>query len=375
MIVSSDSDVECKLSITIPRHPHWEDGSWLLPIVNLGSHSCIGWRVNIKTTTGPKKEEYFELDKTMPEQPVMIFMTFPEEWQARSFEWWSPMHQQARCPKAKTSAASCVVCRPFLTSGVMTFLEACALTAFGKLKKTALLRIAKLLFPDLDLRASMTLFEILVAMMSIVLKDLNFMQVLELLKQRFQDNEQCLFMRNLLAQDVFDELDRDEKQEAEEEERRDREEEAQRRSFRTEWAAEKANTVPKAPPAKAKGAAKGAAKAAPAPAPPPLRIPDDIPEQYSVKHLAPPGAFIWRANLHRAWAGHLPPYSRCSAPWSVPGGHCQALRMVLRNLWSHYLAERGLTKADCPVENLWQDVATAVSAAAASSEPAAAPPG
>ncbi|CAK0876142.1 unnamed protein product, partial [Prorocentrum cordatum] len=97
---------------------------------------------------------------------------------------------------------------------------------------------------------------------------------------------------------------------------------------------QKAKAVREAAP-KAKAKAKGKAKAKAAGGPPVRR---DFPTEFTqaeAKTFLPPGAHIWRAVSHAAWAGHYPPYSRISAPWSM--GETAAMKDVIRRLWIQYL--------------------------------------
>ena len=101
----------------------------------------------------------------------------------------------------------------------------------------------------------------------------------------------------------------------------------------------------------------------------PKELLDEIPEQYEVTGLLPPGASIWKARSHCAWAAHFPPWPRTSASWSLYG-HREALRRVLATVWTQYLEDQELTPADCPIAGIFPDSSVATAAAAARSSAA-----
>ena len=80
--------------------------------------------------------------------------------------------------------------------------------------------------------------------------------------------------------------------------------------------------------------------------------------QPDLKPLVPPGSTIWRGHKDGAWNGHLPPFKRVIATWSLYGHRPSAI-IVLRDLWTRYLMTRGLSESDCPIIGLFEGTGTA----------------
>ena len=95
--------------------------------------------------------------------------------------------------------------------------------------------------------------------------------------------------------------------------------------------------------------------------------------QQEASAMCPPGAYIWRALSNRAWAGHMPPHKRISAPWAQYTHRGAALN-VLQRLWGLYLAG---SDVQCPVEDLMgpQPVQEGAASSSSGAAPAAAAAG
>lgn len=125
-------------------------------------------------------------------------------------------------------------------------------------------------------------------------------------------------------------------------------------SFRREYAeAKKKHRPPQAAAAnhgrQAKGRSRGKASA-----PPARRLPPgDVVDLETAKALKPEGSFVWRAWTHEAWEGRLPPHKVVRRSWRG-GSAAVALKLVLRELWTQYLADEGLDRQHCPVEGLFE---------------------
>ena len=86
--------------------------------------------------------------------------------------------------------------------------------------------------------------------------------------------------------------------------------------------------------------------------------------QKAIQACMAPGSHAWRALKDGRTCWHLPPLKRCSVRWDVPGGEVAAATQVIRDSWSLYSSDKGLTLAACPISNLF--VAAPAAAADAS---------
>ena len=129
--------------------------------------------------------------------------------------------------------------------------------------------------------------------------------------------------------------------------------EVSRKDFAVEFKAMRKKAEADAKPAveppkkKAKGGGKGGG--------PPPPFPKD---KFTLTHaeaatMLPTGASIWRAHKDLRWGGHMPPFKRCSAKWGVAGlSEMEALRVVLRQMWSERLLLDGEDNSKCPIAGL-----------------------
>ena len=62
---------------------------------------------------------------------------------------------------------------------------------------------------------------------------------------------------------------------------------------------------------------------------------------------------MWVGYAREEWNGHLPPFRRHSCRWLAHGGSEEALRQVLRHLWSEYFLTTGEATSACPWEGLF----------------------
>ena len=82
------------------------------------------------------------------------------------------------------------------------------------------------------------------------------------------------------------------------------------------------------------------------------KLPCSIPH-LEAKQFVPPGASIWRGLQQGPWAGHMPPFPRCSARWSQYGEE-ESMRVILRKLWEQHLQLIGEGVSSCPIQGLFQ---------------------
>ena len=89
-----------------------------------------------------------------------------------------------------------------------------------------------------------------------------------------------------------------------------------------------------------------------------IQVPDQPPSQAAAKRLLPPGKVsIWKGNptgtRQGSWNIHYPPYPRYSRSWIAAGSEKQALKEVLRHVWSLWLKDHFLPREHCPLQNIW----------------------
>lgn len=244
-----------------------------------------------------------------------------------------------------------------MTTQAQPLLKCVALTAFGNMPKTSLLRLGQFLHPDAVAGLKdKPLLELLVHLAKELSGVTDDLEILKLLRRRTLPTSSSDVYQALLEEDtVLDIMDRDDKQEAERQIVSGKFEEAARlelhRSLKERKAIVKASGVGRKK-ARTTNVDDGIPKAIRAwKGPKELLL--EIPEQYEVRGLLPPGAHIWKANSHFAWAAYLSPWPRTSASWQLYD-HREALRRVLATVWQQYLDDNDLTPAACPIRGFFR---------------------
>jgi hypothetical protein len=307
-------------------------------------------------TFGGYETKYFDLCKD--NKPCLVFLVRPNDWQATTFEWWSPLHQCVSVPNSTEAKVAQARCRGVVSQNANTLLKVVASKAFGMLQKTALVRIAGAL--GIDLGRAKDLLDILVCMIGEVLGENDEYTVLQLIKHRVVPKDDSEFFQDMLeSDDVLDIMDPDDKEDARRDIAKGREQETERQSFKAAWKERKST-------AKAASKKKGKADAAKAFAKTwkgLKQFPENVPEQAQMKCMTPRGGYIWRANDQRAWCGHYKPWPRCSASW-LEHGPRESARIVIEQLWRFYLDDNDLPLSACPVKGVFTPPAGAASSSA-----------
>lgn len=73
--------------------------------------------------------------------------------------------------------------------------------------------------------------------------------------------------------------------------------------------------------------------------------------QSEAKKYIPPNTTIWRGLVNGSWQGECKPFARLFESWRK-SSEPEAMRRVIVGLWQRYLLKEGLTKEDCPWEDL-----------------------
>lgn len=84
----------------------------------------------------------------------------------------------------------------------------------------------------------------------------------------------------------------------------------------------------------------------------PRAVPPGTIDHGTGKALAPPGAYVWRALSDGRWCGKLSPYPEISRSWARYSER-GALIEMLQELWRQFLAPKGLSEADCPIDGIF----------------------
>jgi len=136
-------------------------------------------------------------------------------------------------------------------------------------------------------------------------------------------------------------LGRDEKELVNKEQKRQHELESELQDFEEDWVLEKKRQTP----------AVGRVRIVR------LDIPAGHIYQEGANTLKPPGTSVWRDNdvVEGGWAGHCPPYARCSSTIAVAKSDRGALIGVLRMLWKQHLKLTARTLQECPIKGLFTE--------------------
>ena len=82
---------------------------------------------------------------------------------------------------------------------------------------------------------------------------------------------------------------------------------------------------------------------------PALEMPQD-----EVRQFCPPTTHIWRGNCRREWWGHCLPYARVRESVQEHGNEeVDAIKAVVKTLWTQYLTREALDVYRCPVAGLF----------------------
>ena len=77
----------------------------------------------------------------------------------------------------------------------------------------------------------------------------------------------------------------------------------------------------------------------------PSELPFAIPQK-EAKLYVPPGAYIWRGMQRNEWWGHLAPFKRAKAKFTVKSEEQSSLKSTLRQLWSQYCWWKAIDKKE-----------------------------
>lgn len=327
-------------------------GKWLLPLVLVHTVGALAWPVWVSPQEPGGPLPSMTLRGCGRIDP--IFIIDASDWEARSFQWWSPL----RCKKEGFKSNADCHLRATLMTEAMPLIEAVGRTAFGTLPRTTLLRLSDLMGWQSDRHSS--LLQLVYMMVGQACQLTDEVSIMKILHLRAQPKECADMLQQLLEEEhIVENCDRDERQAMQQEVKSLAMEEKARTTFKAEWAArnqevqerKRNDSVPK-------GSRKGAAAKKVA-APKPWRGPkewkgEDPGLQANAKAFVPPGGSIWRANVHNQWAGHYRPYPRVSASWLMHGPQ-EALRIVIAKLWEQHLEAEGRPRSDCPIAGLFAE--------------------
>ena len=326
---------------------------WLLPLGCVAGSCFIAWPLVEKCVPGKPEVVYYELKTGVQVSDLSHALLDHEKWQARSIEWLAPLTQAQKYDGFGFASGQGMAVRPFATGPIEPILVAAARTAFGVMDKSWLQKLTDYLGVLCD---NMTyLFSLVFNLVAALIPGLSDDEMLEITCRRMvamstRDNDaMTMFMDIEDAHLAFGpeyatnwrKLRDDVKTEVQ-----------SFREYSGEWKTRYNRVHPPAPKAHPKAKAKGKAKAkAAAAAPPPLKLPDGALPHGLIKHLVPPGGYLWRASSG-SWQARYPPFGSVSRSWSLYG-HREAAVLCLRHLWRTYLMLRGQSESDCPVEGLF----------------------
>lgn len=318
---------------------------WFMPFSAIPGSSVLVWPGTVGRAEGGNDDVFFFVPA--PTSPTMLLVADFQEWTARSFTWRSPVYfgQGARQSGA---AEPPLAVRPTMASVEKPLLTICAEHGFWALPESWLQRLSALLgvpwhsrWSDCDAVFELTTKILGEASDDVVVGGLRHR--LSAMDAQMADDEDAL---NSLDEAVEVLEKRDEKTVAK------AKESAQVRaaevvSFR-EALKEKAAAV-RVASAKAKAGAKRQRRAAVRK----HKFPEGRVSHVDAKRLCPPDSFVWRGLNDGAWWGHMPPFKRISRSWSAYGEE-EALKIVLRHLWTLHLDTHGLDRESCIWEGLFE---------------------
>lgn len=328
-------------------------GEWHLVLGPMGNDACIGWPMNLKRAGD---NVYMVPQPTEGKRiiPRILVCLDHRDWEAAPVQFVSPLNFILQ------TGLSGHIWGVQMEVGKMEGLMGCAARlAFGDLSLTNLRALCEVASIPLDKGEDFfnTLFKLVQGVLGTSEED-----TMNILVRRCAAPASCDCLAELAEVDeVVEILGPQEKQDFNQDVSVVKNLEAERKKFTRQYGeknktilAARAKAAPKAKAA-GKGGQRGRGRGAWAPlseAAMLAMVPPGAITQQEASSMAPPGAHIWRSLGSANWQGHLPNHRRKSRSWALYG-HRESCILVLQELWRQYLAERGETEADCPVQGIF----------------------
>lgn len=345
-------------------------GPWLFAIRSWPDSAVLCFPA--KTMKVPGTDDlYWEPDLSFDAPTLMPFWRL-DGLEAVAYVWRPPSWQVATHPAMRELSPAL---RAFSSAGVapMPLLTVAAECAFWDIERSTLVRLGG--FVGAHIEPSMSLFDVVTGLIKHALPEATDERVITIMKQRVamlsRKNE---WTDDLLEVDEAAELLQpgDVKQ-LRTEQKAARETQAETQKFKACYKERAKVIATKAAEAVAgagqRARKRGKNKAVAEGVGYPSRVPRWPEHSVSIeaaRSVVPRGATLWRDVRFGNWQGHFQPYPRISRSWARYG-ELPALRLVLQNLWSWWLLDRGLDQASCPVEGIFDGAEASGAAPSASS--------
>lgn len=324
---------------------------WHFALAHCPGSAAILWPATPGTTPAGEADYWVPSDRV--KEPCIVSVTDWSKWEGFSHTWRSPMWQYLEFPRSRGQWATQAI-RAFRACPTFDLQELAARCAFWLLPKCFLDTLAKDM--GVQLPAGSSLFDTVWALCEGCLPSASKEELLKIVQGRIASTVKALSSNTEELASSEEALEVLEKRDGKIVSRFLEEAEVQKQelqSFTAQYKAKHNKVCPPKPEAKAKGRPKkgqGASSSATSQYNP--TYPTGTISLADAKAMCPPGAIIWSSKGIGNWQGHFPPFPRVSRQWSKYTEPV-ALRLVLQNLWSHYLDVNGLGKSDCPIPGLF----------------------
>ena len=328
-------------------------GPWLFVAGSLSATCYVGWpSVQGSFADGSL---WFEFGAHKSRSLYPLVMVKEKDWEAIPYMWGSPYRQWCLHMHEEVTTGSNNVIRALPTSQAEPLRTVAARAAFYSLPRPWLVKYSEYL--SLEVNKDDQAFDIVWKLVQSIL-GCSDEETLKICSQRAyrQSNKSNEHERNELSK-AMDSLTKGEKQELKNATEEMETEENARLSFKESYLAKKEELKKLA--ASRQQSTKRKSKVGEPSALERLQrlkvlsmVPADSISQQQASRMTPPGAHVWNGWKQGSWHGHLPPYTRISAPWAT-WGHRNAILHILKTLWSWWLEDEGLPTSACPVQGLF----------------------
>lgn len=328
---------------------HKGTAQWYFALAHCPGSAAILWPAIQGITPAGETEHWVPSDSAV--EPAIMPVSDWGKWEGFSFTWRSPMWQYLEFPRSRGQGKAHAI-RAFRACPTYDLQELAARSAFWLLPKCFLETLAKDM--GLQLPGGSSLFDTVWALCEGCLPHASKEELLKIVQGRIASTAKAVSSNTeelASSEEAMEVLEkRDEKivsrflEEAEVHKQ-------ELQSFTEQYKAKHNKVLPPKPAAKAKGRPKKGESASSISGYRPM-YPTGTISHADAKAMSPPGSIIWSSHATGNWQGHFPPFPRVSRQWSKYTEPV-ALKLVLQNLWSHYLDVNGMNKCDCPISGLF----------------------
>eukprot|EP00972_Heterocapsa_arctica_P042822 6314144-Heterocapsa_arctica.AAC.1 len=340
--------------------------TWLFSLGDVSGCSFRGWPAEVRSQAGKLKS----LSPDLKAKPVWETISHPEEWEAVSFSWHSPVHQLLAEPERKTQILHNLSVLAVPDSQPRLLMEQAAMHGFWEVGRQVLTWIAK--YYGVEVPPSPSLLDLLQARLGInvdwdpsplwlgesrkgpsalihkILPKASDMQVTQYLSMRFKHFDR--FADMLMcdeAGDLVHEKDRKEFEEAQCTLKRSQDEHAE---FKKDWAKARSGCLTKSAQKRLSTFKNDAARAVST-----KWVGGSLSKEQAAAFVPVP-CRIYRDGVNGRWqCTYVSDGRRLSKSFSFAvWGHDLACRMCVQWSWQEVLVMHGISIDRCPVEGLFE---------------------